>query len=95
MYKQGHEVMRLIRSLLFAPANRPEMLRKFPRYPADAVAIDLEDGTPENEKADAREHLPDIVAYLREQRLAAMLFVRTMDRDLITLRQTRPWRRRT
>jgi citrate lyase subunit beta / citryl-CoA lyase len=69
--------MRLMRSLLFAPANRQELLKKFPRYPADAVAIDLEDGTPENEKADARDRLPDIVAYLREQHLGAMLFVRT------------------
>ena len=34
--------MRLIRSLLFAPANRPEMVKKFPRYAANAVAIDLE-----------------------------------------------------
>src|SRR5262249_51051432 len=53
------------------------MLRKFPRYPADAFAIDLEDGTPEQEKATARDQLPDIVAYLREQQLKAMLFVRT------------------
>jgi citrate lyase subunit beta / citryl-CoA lyase len=69
--------MRLVRSLLFAPANRHEMLKKFPQYPADAFAIDLEDGTPENEKAAARDQLPDIVAYLREQQLKAMLFVRT------------------
>jgi len=69
--------MRLIRSLLFAPANRPDMLTKFPRYPADAVAIDLEDGTPENEKAAARDQLPDVVAYLRQQHLKSMLLVRT------------------
>jgi citrate lyase subunit beta/citryl-CoA lyase len=69
--------MRPIRSLLFAPANRHELLKKFPRYPADAVAIDLEDGTPEAEKASARRQLPEIVAFLREQGLKAMLFVRT------------------
>jgi citrate lyase subunit beta / citryl-CoA lyase len=69
--------MRLIRSLLFAPANRPDMLKKFPKYPADAVAIDLEDGTPENEKAAARDQLPDVVAYLRQQHLKSMLLVRT------------------
>jgi citrate lyase subunit beta/citryl-CoA lyase len=68
--------MRLIRSLLFAPANRPELLKKFPRYSADAVAIDLEDGTPENEKAAARDRLRDNVSYLREQHLKALLFVR-------------------
>jgi len=69
--------VRLIRSLLFAPANRREMLEKFPRYPADAVAIDLEDGTPESEKAAARDQLPDIVAYLREQQLKSILLIRT------------------
>ncbi|HMF02459.1 MAG TPA: hypothetical protein VKK06_21390 [Terriglobia bacterium] len=35
--------MRLIRSLLFAPANRHDLLKKLPRYPADAVAIDLDE----------------------------------------------------
>jgi citrate lyase subunit beta/citryl-CoA lyase len=69
-------MMRLIRSLLFAPANRHDMLKKFPKYPADAFAIDLEDGTPENEKAAARDQLPDIVAYLKEHDLKAMLLVR-------------------
>jgi citrate lyase subunit beta/citryl-CoA lyase len=69
--------MRPIRSLLFAPANQHELLKKFPRYPADAVAIDLEDGTPETEKASARDRLPEIVSYLRDQQLKAMLLVRT------------------
>jgi len=70
-------MIRLIRSLLFAPANRPELIRKFPKYAADAVAIDLEDGTPENQKAAAREHLREIVADLKQQRLKSMLLVRT------------------
>jgi citrate lyase subunit beta/citryl-CoA lyase len=70
-------MMRLIRSLLFAPANRRELVQKFPKYPADAVAIDLEDGTPEAEKDAARDQLPELVAYLRDQELKAMLFVRT------------------
>ena len=70
-------MIRLIRSLLFAPANRPDLIRKFPKYAADAVAIDLEDGTPENQKAAAREHLREIVADLKHQRLKSMLLVRT------------------
>lgn len=69
--------MRPIRSLLFAPANRPELLRKFPRFAADAVAIDLEDGTPNAEKESAREALPEIVGYLRAQGLQSQIFVRT------------------
>jgi citrate lyase subunit beta/citryl-CoA lyase len=69
--------MRPIRSLLFAPANRPELLQKFPRYPADAFVIDLEDGTPEAEKDSARRALPQVVAALRQQGLKGQLFVRT------------------
>jgi citrate lyase subunit beta/citryl-CoA lyase len=69
--------MRQIRSLLFAPANQPELIAKFPRYPADAFAIDLEDATPEAEKDEARRALPPIVASLREKDLKAQLFIRT------------------
>lgn len=69
--------MHPIRSLLFAPANRPDLLHKFPRYAADAFAIDLEDATPEAEKAAARQALPPIVEQLREQGLDAQLFIRT------------------
>ena len=69
--------MRPIRSLLFAPANRPELLQKFPRYPADAFVIDLEDGTPEAEKDSARRALPQIIASLRNQGLKKQLYVRT------------------
>jgi citrate lyase subunit beta/citryl-CoA lyase len=68
--------MRPIRSLLFAPANRHDLLRKFPKYPADAVAMDLEDGTPDDEKAAARDGLSEIVSFLRQQSLKALLLVR-------------------
>lgn len=67
----------LIRSLLFAPANRVELLKKFPRYDADAFAIDLEDGTPESEKASARQQLSAVVGDLRAQDVRGLLFVRT------------------
>ncbi len=43
------------RSLLFAPANRPEMVAKLPRSGPDAVVLDLEDAVPGSAKADARE----------------------------------------
>jgi citrate lyase subunit beta / citryl-CoA lyase len=68
--------MRTIRSLLFAPANRHELIAKFPRYPADAFAIDLEDGVPDSEKDSARRSLPEIVASLRNQNLKGQLFIR-------------------
>jgi len=66
----------LLRSLLFAPANRADLLRKFARGSADAYAIDLEDGTPQDQKAAARASLATIVAELRAAGLTAPLFVR-------------------
>jgi len=69
--------MRPIRTLLFAPANRHELIAKFPRYPADAYAIDLEDGVPEADKKSARAGLPGIVESLRKQDLKGQLLLRT------------------
>jgi len=70
------KTMDVIRSFLFAPANQPDRLKKFPRFVADVYVIDLEDGTPESDKAQARAQLPAVVAYLREQPLRGRLFVR-------------------
>jgi citrate lyase subunit beta/citryl-CoA lyase len=65
-----------IRSLLFAPASRPDVLRKLPRAAPDAVALDLEDAVPPDAKPAAREHsrevgaelaagYPDLAVYVR------------------------------
>lgn len=43
-----------VRSLLFAPAVRPDFLAKLPERGADAVVVDCEDATPANAKADGR-----------------------------------------
>lgn len=43
-----------LRSVLFAPAVRPDHLAKLGGRGADAVVIDCEDATPPNAKADAR-----------------------------------------
>ncbi len=55
-------VTRTIRSLLFAPANRLDLIGKFGRIPADAFVLDLEDGTPAAERASARETLGQALA---------------------------------
>ena len=67
----------LTRSLFFAPANRPELLEKFPRIPADCFVIDLEDGTPPAEKVPARKMLPQLIDKLRSSGTGLRLFVRT------------------
>ncbi|MCC6708523.1 MAG: hypothetical protein IT492_13285 [Gammaproteobacteria bacterium] len=41
----------MIRSFFFAPANRPDLVVKFPRFGADCCVIDLGDGTPPRREA--------------------------------------------
>lgn len=43
-----------LRSLLFAPAVRPDLLHKLPRAGADGVVIDCEDATPPGVKEEGR-----------------------------------------
>lgn len=58
---------RRIRSLLFAPAVRPDLLRKMPGSGADAMVIDLEDATPPAAKETGRAELRSAVADLHGQ----------------------------
>jgi len=64
------------RSLLFAPANRPDLFSKFPRLEADLFVLDLEDGTPPAERAEARARLASSVESARGDRARGSLFVR-------------------
>jgi len=64
-----------IRRLLFAPANRPDLFRKFPRLNADLFVLDLEDGTPAAERPAARTNLKNSVSAARGER-SGNLFVR-------------------
>ncbi|NDH11220.1 MAG: CoA ester lyase, partial [Actinobacteria bacterium] len=58
---------RRLRSLLFAPAVRPDLLRKMPRTGADAIVIDLEDATPPDAKDAGRVEMRSAVADLAGQ----------------------------
>lgn len=55
-------IPRRIRSLLFAPAVRADLVRKFPATGADAVVIDCEDATPVVAKDQARIDAAHLVA---------------------------------
>lgn len=68
--------MLIIRSLFFAPANRADLVGKFPRFSADCYVIDLEDGTPAAQKASARNGLAALVQGLRTTGLRGLLTVR-------------------
>ncbi len=50
-----------LRSLLFAPGNRPRMLQKVGQCGADAVILDLEDAVPISEKEVTRQAVRDAV----------------------------------
>ena len=65
----------LARSLLFAPANRPDLFQKFPRLKADLFTLDLEDGTPSAQRPEARAVLQESVRTARGERVGN-LFVR-------------------
>ncbi|MGE3536068.1 MAG: CoA ester lyase [Candidatus Tectimicrobiota bacterium] len=57
--------MRLLRTFLFAPGNRPRLLQKVGQCGADAVILDLEDAVPIAEKAATR---PAVLAATRSIR---------------------------
>lgn len=71
----------LMRSLLFAPANRHDLLAKFPAVGADCYAPDLEDGTPAAERETARATLAAGVAAARGSRSESRIFVRVNSAD--------------
>jgi citrate lyase subunit beta / citryl-CoA lyase len=56
-----------LRSLLFAPASRPDVLAKLPRANPDGVVLDLEDAVAPSAKADAREHSREAGAMLARE----------------------------
>ena len=58
---------RRLRSLLFAPAVRPDLLRKMPDSGADVMVIDLEDATPPDAKETGRAEMRAAVAELAGQ----------------------------
>ncbi|MGE0311430.1 MAG: CoA ester lyase [Lautropia sp.] len=74
----GRPRIRLPRSKLFVPANRPERMLKAMALDADALSLDLEDAVPAAAKASARAAL---ATFLRENRPAQQVWVRVNGRD--------------
>jgi citrate lyase subunit beta / citryl-CoA lyase len=65
-----------LRSLLFAPGNRADLIAKLPRSSPDAVAIDLEDAVPPSLKAEARTITQKAISMLLENRPSCQIFIR-------------------
>lgn len=53
--------VRRLRSLLFAPAVRPDFIKRLPERGADGVVVDCEDATPPNLKDEARSNIQSVV----------------------------------
>jgi citrate lyase subunit beta / citryl-CoA lyase len=66
----------LLRSLLFAPASRPDVLAKLPRASPDGVVIDLEDAVPPNAKVAARSHARRVGPELADGHPGIAVYVR-------------------
>jgi len=65
-----------LRSLLFAPASRPDVLAKMPRCGPDGIVMDLEDAVPPDAKPAAREHSRRVGAELALAHPALAVYVR-------------------
>lgn len=65
-----------LRSLLFAPASRPDMCAKLPRSGPDGVVLDLEDAVAPAAKAEARGQARAAADELRGQHPDLAIFVR-------------------
>ncbi len=74
--------MELLRSLVFVPGNRPNMLERALGFNADVVMIDLEDSVPPAEKVNAREVAGEWVPRLRNQGHRVMVRVNSLDTGL-------------
>jgi citrate lyase subunit beta/citryl-CoA lyase len=65
-----------IRSVLFAPGNRADVLAKLPRSAPDVAALDLEDAVPDAAKAEARAVVREAVRALASSAPSMALTVR-------------------
>ncbi len=63
---------RLMRSLLFVPANNPRFINKARELQADIICLDLEDSVPEEEKDNARE----LISKALDGRFRSEIYVR-------------------
>ena len=70
-----------LRSLLFAPASRPDMCAKLPRSGPDGVVLDLEDAVAPAAKAEARSQARATAAELRRLHPDLAIFVRVNPPD--------------
>ena len=74
--------MELLRSLIFVPGNRPNMLERALGFNADVTMVDLEDSVPPGEKINAREVAREWVPRLRSEGHRVMVRVNSLETGL-------------
>ena len=74
--------MQLLRSLIFVPGNRPNMLERALGFNADIIMVDLEDSVPAAEKAAARDLAKEWVPRLRQAGRRVMVRANSLDTGL-------------
>jgi citrate lyase subunit beta/citryl-CoA lyase len=63
-------MMQRLRSVLFAPGNKSELLRKLPNIQPDAAIVDLEDAVPDEEKENARKNFQEFIGSKQTKHLS-------------------------
>jgi len=71
-----------LRSLIFVPGNRPNMLERAKDFKTDIVMVDLEDSVPPDEKSTARELASEWVDILSNHNQKVMVRVNSLDTGL-------------
>ena len=74
--------MELLRSLIFVPGNRRDMLGKARAFDADVIVIDLEDSVPPGEKLNARQVVKEMAPTLSAGGQRVMVRVNSLDTGL-------------
>ena len=72
----------LLRSLIFVPGNREDMLEKARGFDADVIVADLEDSVPPGEKANARRITAEAAATLSGRGQKVMVRLNSLDTGL-------------
>lgn len=76
--------MKLYRSILFVPGNRPEWMDKAPKYGPDALILDLEDAVPNAEKVAARQMVRAGIERLRARGVPIVVRLNAVGTGLTT-----------
>jgi citrate lyase subunit beta/citryl-CoA lyase len=74
--------MELLRSLVFVPGNRANMLERARSFNADIIMVDLEDSVPPGEKINARNLARQWVPQLKNEGQRVMVRVNSLDTGL-------------